>query len=65
MVGEQMKVKSCGSLLRWGLAAAMILAAGCTTTHGKSTPKPSHSAAAADDFPTAIQAGIPASNFKK
>jgi hypothetical protein len=49
------------------LAVATLLAAGCATTHPKQAaiPKPSHAAAAANDFPTAIQAGIPTSTIQK
>ncbi len=48
------------------LATALLLLAGCTTTANKKPiAKPSHVAAEANDFPTAIQAGIPATTIKK
>jgi len=47
-------------------AVALFLFAGCSTTSNKKPiAKPSHVAAEANDFPTAIQAGIPASTVKK
>ncbi len=46
--------------------AALLLLAGCSTTAAKKPiAKPSHVAADANDFPTAIQAGIPATTIKK
>jgi uncharacterized lipoprotein YajG len=48
------------------LVAALLLFAGCsTTTNKKPIAKPSHVAAEANDFPTALQAGIPAATVKK
>ncbi|HTQ40243.1 MAG TPA: hypothetical protein VMJ32_14545 [Pirellulales bacterium] len=61
-----MNSKRFGILKLAGLWLAMLVAPGCMTTHPKSEiPKPSHVAATANDFPTAIEAGIPASNVKK
>jgi uncharacterized protein YceK len=45
--------------------AATILLAGCSTVDKKPIAKPSHAAAAANDFPTALQAGIPTQTIKK
>jgi len=46
--------------------AAMFSLAGCSTTSStKAIAKPSHAAAAANDFPTAAQAGIPPATLKK
>ncbi len=60
-----MKANRCVSFWASGfLTVVIILTAGCSTTHEKTIPKPSHAAAAANDFPTAIQAGIPSTTFK-
>jgi hypothetical protein len=48
------------------LTAALLLLAGCSTTANKKPiAKPSHVAAEANDFPTAVQAGIPSTTLKK
>ena len=51
-------------LAAWA-SALVLLAAGCSSGPGKPIPRPSHEAAAANDFPTAIQAGIPAPDAEK
>jgi uncharacterized protein YceK len=51
-------------VLCWA-TALVLLAAGCSSVPKKTIAKPSHEAAAANDFPTAIQAGIPAQTLKK
>jgi len=51
-------------LVGW-VTALVFLAAGCSSGPGKPIPRPSHEVAAANDFPTALQAGIPAQTLKK
>jgi hypothetical protein len=64
---KHMTVQRFGLFLINGfLTATIILAIGCTTTHNNKTiPKPSHFATPTNDFPTAIQAGIPATTLQK
>jgi hypothetical protein len=64
--GADMKATRSVIFLVFGsFTAAIILLAGCSTMDKKPTARPSHSAAAANDFPTALQAGISSPNVKK
>jgi hypothetical protein len=60
-----MKALRSGPFLLCGLlTAAIFLFAGCSSVPAKKNSRSSHSAPAANDFPTAIQAGIPMTTLK-